>query len=260
MAALYDSVGQSYGATRRADPAIAATLARWLQLQAATRCLDLGCGSGNYTLALATMGGRWTGIDTSAGMLRQARQRSARVAWLQAEAGALPFAARRFDAVLCTLAIHHFADLCGPFAEVARVLRAGPFVIFTAFAEQMQAYWLGHYFPRMMRRSIDQMPTRAAVVDALRAAGFGEPQIVPFHVTKDLQDLFLYSGKHRPGLYLNAAVRANISSFARLCPPEELQAGLAALRADIDSGRFAAVAGRNDEAGGDYAFVVAHTR
>lgn len=259
MAALYDHIGQSYGATRRADPAIAATLARLLQLHVATRCLDLGCGSGNYTLALAAMGGHWTGIDASVGMLRQARQRSERVAWLQAEASALPFAAQRFDAVLCTLAIHHFAGLRRPFAEVARVLRAGPFVIFTAFAEQMQAYWLGHYFPRMMQRAIRQMPTRTAVVDALRAAGFGEPQIVPFHVTNDLQDLFLYSGKHRPGLYLDAAVRANISSFARLCPPGELQRGLAALRADIDSGRFSAVDRRDDEEGGDYAFVVAHT-
>jgi hypothetical protein len=109
----------------------------------------------------------------------------------------------------------------------------------------------------MMARSIAQMPTRTAVFGALHAAGFGVPQVVPFDVTHDLQDLFLYSGKHRPGLYLDAAVRANISSFATLCPPDELQAGLDALRAEIESDRFGDVAARYARALGDYAFVIA---
>ena len=51
--------------------------------------------------------------------------------------------------MLCTLAIHHFAALQPAFAQAHRVLRTdGRFVIFTAFAEQMHAYWLDRYFPR----------------------------------------------------------------------------------------------------------------
>jgi ubiquinone/menaquinone biosynthesis C-methylase UbiE len=243
--------------TRRADPSIRDTLAHHLQLRADACYLDLACGMGNDTCALAARGGQWRGLDISARMLEQARGRSARIAWLQGDASALPFAPHRFDGVVCTLAIHHFPDLEAAFAEVARVLASGTFVIFTAFAEQMQHYWLGHNFPRMMQRSIEKMPTCAVVLDALHAAGFSAPQVVPFHVTNELQDGFLYSGKHRPGLYLHATARANDSSFAALCPPQELHHGRAALRADIESDRFGDIAARHADETGDYAFVFA---
>jgi len=257
VSALYDSIGKGYDATRRADPALSATLAHWLKVRDGACFLDVGCGTGNYTTALAALGGTWHGLDASRQMLDVARQRATPVHWLLGNAHALPFAPRRFDGVLCTLAIHHFAGLQAPFAEVARVLADGPFVIFTAFAEQMQHYWLGRYFPQMMQRSTEQMPRRTAVLDALSDAGFQTPRILPFHVTNELQDLFLYSGKHRPQLYLDAAVRANISSFARLCAAQELQDGLAALRADLAAGHWAGAA-PGEPAAGDYAYVIAH--
>jgi membrane-bound lytic murein transglycosylase MltF len=73
----------------------------------------------------------------------------------------------------------------------------------------------------------------------------------------DLEDLFLYAGKHRPELCLDAAVRANISSFANLAPAAELQDGLARLTADLRSGAFASVKDRYATEVGDYAYVVA---
>jgi hypothetical protein len=112
----------------------------------------------------------------------------------------------------------------------------------------------------MMQRSTEQMPRRTALLDALRDAGFQTPRILPFHVTNQLQDLFLYSGKHRPQLYFDAAVRANISSFARLCPADELQSGLQRLQADLQQGRLDGLRARHAAAAagqGDYAFVAA---
>lgn len=259
-AALYDAIGASYPATRRADAAIVSALAMHLGLHADGQYLDLGCGSGNYTLALAARGGRWLAIDASATMLGHARGRpgAEHVTWLQGDAAALPCADACFDGVLCTLAIHHFGALGPAFTEIARVLRRGaPFVCFTSLAGQMRHYWLWHYFPRMMAASTRQMPQRAVLEAALFAAGLTQVQIEPFAVTPALQDLFLYSGKQRPALYLDAGVRANISSFARLCPQDELQQGLAALRRDLDAGRFAAEACCADGESGDYAFVVA---
>ncbi len=258
MPALYDAIGAGYGTTRRADPELADTLAILLALPATGRGLDLACGSGNYTAAMATRGGIWTGLDESATMLAQARQTAVPVNWVRGDAAMLPFADGSFDALLCALAIHHFAALDAPFAQAQRVLRAGGrFVIFTAFAEQMPAYWLGRYFPRMMARSIEKMPARAAVHSALRGAGFSSIEVLPYHVSERLQDLFLYAGKHRPAMYLDAAVRANISSFATLCPAHELAAGLDALRADLAQGRWAGVLPDATTAG-DYAFVIAH--
>jgi SAM-dependent methyltransferase len=258
MPALYDHIGAGYGTTRRADPAIACALAGHLRLRFDGRYLDLASGTGHYTMAMAARGGRWVGLDRSERMLDQARQKGAGIAWLQGDAAALPFASASFDSVLCTLSIHHFSALDAPFAQAFRVLRLGGFfVVFTAFAEQMRHYWLDRYFPQMMARSIDRMPSRAAVEAALHGAGFMRPQVLRYSVTNELQDLFLYAGKRRPALYLDAAVRANISSFATLCMREELAAGLAALRADLDSGRWIEVAQRADDALGDYAFVIA---
>lgn len=257
MQPLYDSIGSTYCATRRADPEITRELARLVGARDGSRFLDVACGTGNYTCALAGFGGHWHGTDLSETMLGQAAERNADVAWNIGSADALPYGDETFDGAICSLAIHHFPGLHAPFREVWRVLDKGRFVIFTAFAEQMHAYWLCHYFPEMMRVSAANMPRRDVAVSALEGAGFEIDGIIPFHVTRELMDLFLYSGKERPELYFDPTVRANISSFASLCTERELHDGLRGLRADLDSGLFETVAQRYSSAEGDYAYVVA---
>jgi ubiquinone/menaquinone biosynthesis C-methylase UbiE len=255
--ALYDHIGSTYAGSRRADPVIAACLARELRLTADGAYLDVACGTGNYTQALSRQGGAWTGVDVSAVMLAQARQKSGHMVWVQASADALPFPDACFDGALCTLGIHHFSGLDRPFAQVRRTLRTGAFVIFTGLAEQMRAYWLCHYFPQMMARSIAKMPTQAQIRQALSRAGFASVNFTPFMVTNSLQDLFLYSGKHRPQLYLDDAIRSNISSFAQLTSTTELADGLDRLRHDLQTGAFSSVQARYEDSLGDYAVVTA---
>lgn len=155
--------------------------------------------------------------------------------------------------------LHERLDLAC--AEIRRVLVPGGCpVLFTAFAEQMQHYWLVEYFPTMMARSIAQTPTCAATLQALRGAGFVSIRTSPYEVDAGLRDLFLYAGKQRPALYLDAAVRASISSFARLCPADELQRGLQRLHADLQQGRLDGLCARHAAAAagqGDYALVAA---
>ena len=255
--ALYDSIGQGYQTTRRADPGIAQSLSQHLEDQPIGRYLDVGCGTGNYTGALAARGGTWTGVDVSEKMLQKARRAYPDVSWQLAAAEHLPFPDNAFDGAIATLCIHHFAELAGPFREVRRVLRAGRFVIFTAFAEQMRHYWLGHYFPEMLERASRAMPSERAVMDALERAGFANMKTCPFFVTEHLEDLFLYSGKQRPRLYLDPTVRANISSFSTQCAAIELASGLEDLAADLERGTFGDIASRYGSDTGDYAFVVA---
>ena len=257
--ALYDRIGSTYASSRCADPAIAQTLARELRLAPTGIYLDLACGTGNYTVALNALGGSWSAVDLSEVMLAQARQKCDTVAWAQSSADALPFSDAVFDGAICTLAVHHFPDLDAPFTEVRRTLRSGSFVVFTGLAEQMRHYWLCHYFPETMARSIEKMPSEAQIRAALSRSGFKSVVVTPFFVTNELEDLFLYSGKHRPDLYLDPAVRANISSFASLAPVEELEDGLVRLAADLHSGAFAAVKARYATGSGDYAYIVART-
>jgi ubiquinone/menaquinone biosynthesis C-methylase UbiE len=257
MPALYDLIGSTYARSRRADPAIAQTLARELGLTSAGAYLDLACGTGNYTVALSGLGGAWSAIDVSEVMLDQARKKSSTIHWVQSSAEAIPFPNAKFDGAICTLAIHHFPALESPIAEVRRTLRSGSFVIFTGLAEQMRQYWLCHYFPQTMASAIEKMPSEPQIRTALSRSGFKSVTVTPFFVTNELQDLFLYSGKHRPDLYLDSAIRANISSFANLAPAGELQEGLARLAADLQSGAFDLVKSKFATEDGDYAFIAA---
>lgn len=254
---LYDSIGSAYCVTRRPDPRITRDLARLVGVRQSGRFLDLACGTGNYTRALAEIGGEWSGLDVSEVMLAQAASGDSSIRWNLGDATDLPFEDAVFDGVVCSLAIHHFQELQAPFCEVWRVLRSGTFVIFTAFPEQLRRYWLCHYFPTMMRRSAETMPDERSVVAALAGAGFECDPAIPFEITNDLEDLFLFSGKGRPELYLDPLVRANISSFASLCSQEELEAGLRLLRDDLVSGRFDSIARQYSSSAGDYAYVVA---
>jgi ubiquinone/menaquinone biosynthesis C-methylase UbiE len=253
---LYDCIGLQYDTTRRADPYLVARLIYHLNPVPHDEYLDMACGTGNYIVAVAQTGIRVHGVDQSWRMIAAAREKSQAVAWHLGNVEALPFRDGIFSGVLCTLAIHHFQALHPAFQEIFRVLARGRFVLFTATAEQMRGYWLNAYFPTAMARSIVQMPTLPEIVHALRESGFSTIHTEPYQVRTELQDFFLYSGKHRPEIYLDPHVRAGISTFAALAETAEVEAGCRRLLQDIQSGRIARMIARDQHTQGDYLFVV----
>ena len=254
---LYDQIGIGYDSTRRADPYIVGRLLHHLQAEKTGTYLDVACGTGNYTIALANAGLVMHGLDQSARMIATAQQKNYQITWHIGSAEALPFPDGTFSGAICTLAIHHFPDLLPAFRETFRVLARGRIVLFTATPEQMRGYWLNEYFPTAMAKSIAQMPSLNTVMRNLRSAGFSAIRAEPYVVRHDLQDLFLYSGKHRPEIYLDSGVRAGISTITALADAREVEQGCKRLASDIRSGRIADVtaAYRHDQ--GDYLFVVA---
>jgi SAM-dependent methyltransferase len=254
----YDQLGIGYNRTRMADPGIGQILQRLLGgLTPGTPVLDLGCGTGNYTRLLAAAGLAMTGVDPSEVMLKAARARSSAVRWVKAGGEALPFPAGTFAGAVSTQTVHHFPDPLAVFKEVRRVLSTGRLVLLASFPEQVRGYWLRRYFPAAVEGAAAQARPRAQLEAWLREAGFASVEVELWRVPPDLKDLFWYSGKDRPELYFDDEVRAGISAFRLYSPPEEQAAGLAALRADLDAGRWPAVRAAADEAAGDYAFIVA---
>jgi ubiquinone/menaquinone biosynthesis C-methylase UbiE len=255
--AKYDSIGTGYDTVRAADPGLAEGFLARLKLSRGAHLLDLACGTGNYTRSFADADLKVTGIDRSGLMLTSARVKSPTMAFCLGDTSALPFADRFFDGAVCCLAIHHFAELVGPFQEVFRVLRQGRFVLFTSTPEQTAGYWLKEYFPNMIAGSAAIMPPFADIKSALEHAGFGVAPYEPWEVPTDLQDHFMYSGKHRPELYLQAKYRDASSGFRLFSEPDELAGGLSALEKDISTGEIAEIVKRHAHALGDYGYVIA---
>lgn len=103
---------------------------RWTPVEGA-RVLDLGCGFGRVALALAPHAAHMTGVDLSAEMVAQARERAAgvrNIAFGMVDGRALPFPDASFD---LALAVDSFpfvvraGALEAQLAELARVLRPG---------------------------------------------------------------------------------------------------------------------------------------
>lgn len=97
--------------------------------------LDVGCGTGLQTLALAAMGYAATGIDISEGQLAQARKKaeagSLVAHFVQGSALQLPFGDASFDVVTCCGSVLGFVpDYPRALSEIARVLKpAGTLIL-----------------------------------------------------------------------------------------------------------------------------------
>lgn len=218
--------------------------------------LDVGCGTGNYTIALSKKGLKFVGLDPSEKMLEQAKTRNQNIRWLQGTAENIPAHAKLFDGIIATLTIHHWVDLKRAFNEISRVSADhGKCVLFTSTPEQMKEYWLNHYFPEMLRSSIIQMPSLIDIQKAIEQTELKILDIENYFIKADLQDHFLYVGKNNPNVYFNEAVQNGISSFSTLAHAEEVKQGLIKLRNDIDNQAFQKIKDRYENDIGDYLFI-----
>ncbi|MBG04875.1 MAG: SAM-dependent methyltransferase [Rhodospirillaceae bacterium] len=92
--------------------------------------LDVACGPGVVTAALAKNAARITAFDATPAMLEKARARCeeaglVNVEFREGDAQAMPFADATFDGIVTRLAIHHFAEPAKVMSEMYRVLKPG---------------------------------------------------------------------------------------------------------------------------------------
>jgi SAM-dependent methyltransferase len=109
--------------------AVARVFLDWLDAPPGLDWLDVGCGTGALTGAVAERcaPGRLVGVDPSAGFLDFAGRRLGRAGagLLRADARDLPFAAAGFDRVVSGLVLNFVPDQPRAAAEMARVARPG---------------------------------------------------------------------------------------------------------------------------------------
>jgi hypothetical protein len=220
----YDAIGRTYAAARRPDPSIAAAIAA--AVGTCARVANIGAGTGSYESPQTIVA-----VEPSRVMIEQRPLGSAPVA--QATAERLPLRDDCVDAAMALMTVHHWKDLAAGIAEMKRIATER-LVVFTWDADCTQHYWLlREYFPAAAE--IDH--AYAIPIDRLTELLGNSTVVDHVPVPHDCADGFGAAYWRRPEGYLDPTVRAGMSFFARF-ETAELEPGLVALAADLESGRW----------------------
>jgi ubiquinone/menaquinone biosynthesis C-methylase UbiE len=194
-------------------------LSQYVPRDSTATIVDLGCGTGRFTQALADHYlARVCGIDPSRKMLTMARQAvsSPLVHLVQGDAESIPLADSEADLVFLSMVYHHIQDKGKALDEFARVLKEdGSLCIRTGSADCLDSYpWL-QFFPSARQIEASRLPSRESLIDAVQAGRFrlAGHEIVRQRFAENLREY-----REKIGL-------RGLSSLQAI-PDDEFQAGL----------------------------------
>ena len=158
IAGKYDKMnhGMSLGIDRRWRRRFVRTLAQ--SLPASPTVLDLACGTGDLTKAMAQRGWKVTGLDISAEMMEVGKAKchdlDPQPQFVLGSAEAIPFADASFDAVTIAFGLRNFDHRAQCLSEIRRVLKPGGQLAVLEFAVPKNRLWKAlylFYFKHAMR-------------------------------------------------------------------------------------------------------------
>jgi SAM-dependent methyltransferase len=228
----YSRQARSYDETRSASPSVLGPLQDALAGAPGPRLVDVGGGTGNYSVALRERGWEPLVVDRQPEMLAQAAAKGLET--LRADAQSLPLADASVDAVMLVSMLHHVEDPPAALAEARRILKPrGRLALMVFTREDISDLWLADYFPSTRAWMTESHRTEAQLLAHLPGARRIEI------VYRDLQDASLAALAGHPELVADPCWHRQTSYFDRLDRDhaDELREGLERLRADIAEGR-----------------------
>ena len=212
------------------------------------RVLDIGCGAGGSTFALADAVGSTgsvLGLDVSAPLLAHAEERRrglglGQVSFALADAQDHPFAPGGFDLAASRFGVMFFADPVAAFGNIARALRPDGRLVFVAWAGPEHNPW----FTLPQRLAVARLgPVAPTPPDAPGPMAFRDAgRVVGLLEAAGLRDVRAEAvdlGLPNPGgLDAVLALVGNIGSLPRVLrekggTPEDRAAILAAIRSEL---------------------------
>jgi SAM-dependent methyltransferase len=171
------------------------------------RVLDIGCGGGETSAALAEhvgAGGRVLGVDVSAPILEVARRRFAgrpHLEFLLADAATTGFGGAHFDLLFSRFGVMFFSDPVAAFGNLRRALADGGRLAFVCWRERDANPWTtraaaaAFEFIGAPPPPDPQAPGPFSFADAARvrriltAAGFDDVRLEPFDLSMSMGSL-----------------------------------------------------------------------
>lgn len=205
MSIDYNQLARNYAQHRQVTPMVLADLMEKGSLTADARVLEVGCGTGNYTAALAELiGCACWGVDPSEAMRAVAQQRVPGAVIQAGQAEQLPFADGFFDLVFSVDVIHHVADRPAYFREAQRVLKPGGKICTVTDSEEMirTRQPLSTYFPETVPFELKRYASRAALREMYAAAGFTGLEEVCREEAHAVTDIGIYQARAFSCLHL----------------------------------------------------------
>lgn len=93
-------------------------------LKTGDKVLDVGCGNGDATRRIASLGHECTGVDIALDAIEFARVQNPELRYEVVDAdGKIPFEASSFDAIYCAEVIEHIYNVQNFLRDIARVMK-----------------------------------------------------------------------------------------------------------------------------------------
>ena len=219
----YDDYAAQYASTRWAVPWILSALDRRVDgLESGATVVEIGCGTGNYIIALSKKypGLACMGFDLSREMLAVARSRSQIVQLCQGDAdGNFPCDSAEAGFLFMVDVVHHLQNHDNLFREAVRVLKpSGAFMIVTDSEENIRNRSLTRFFPEILEIELKRYPTIDALNTAAERAGLKCVGQEPAEGDIELDEGFI------------AKLEQKCSSAMRLISPDAHRAGVLRVR------------------------------
>ena len=201
----YDNLAREYAQHRRVHPGVLQRLLEKSQISSASRVLEVGCGTGNYAVAIQEATAcTCVGIDPSGEMLAKARERSSPVQFEAGQAETLAFPEAFFDLLFSVDVIHHVSDRAAFFRNAFRVLKPNGWICTVTDSADIirRRQPLANYFPETVEVELQRYPAIPVLRQMMEEAGFEKitEEIVGFQAF--LQDIQTYRDKAFSSLHL----------------------------------------------------------
>ena len=221
----YDKIATEYARHRQVHPRVLKNLLETSGVGKTSTVLEVGCGTGNYILAVESLTGAacW-GVDPSEQMLSQAKARSENVRFQLGRAERLDFAPDSFDLIFSVDVIHHVSDRPAYYREAHRVLKASGRVCTVTDSEWIIRHRqpLATYFPETVEVELQRYPRIAHLREFMEQAGFCEMAKATVEFAYQLTDVQAYRDKAFSSLHL--------------LPQAAFERGIARMEKDLSQG------------------------